>query len=141
MSQLTITAKQQPQIAELEEFIAQTPAPLLPPVIHEFTPGLYCRTMEIPHGIICTSRVHKTTHQYNLSRGVVKVWEEKSGWEIIQSPHRGTTEAGVSRVVIVLADAVWSTYHATEKTDIAEIEKDLFEVHEIPQQVEGPCLK
>jgi hypothetical protein len=97
------------------------------PTFHRFTPGLYSRTVFLRAGESAVSRVHKTEHQFVLTQGVVKVWEPGKGWSVVQSPYYGVTKPGDRRLVVAASNSVWTTWHATDKTDLAEIEKDLFE--------------
>lgn len=116
---------------ELERFIGEFPAFPKPSVVHTFTPGLYSRKLTLPKDYLCTSKVHRTTHQFVISRGLLKIWSEEKGWELVQSPFHGITYAGSSRGVHVLEETVWLTFHSTLKTDIAEIETDLFHPWEL----------
>src|ERR1700744_3943686 len=61
---------------------------------HTFTPGLYGRQITMPKGFICTSKIHKTTHQFTVSKGLLKIWTEAEDWVLIQSPYSGITMAG-----------------------------------------------
>lgn len=126
-------------IVELEGFLATCPEPEGITLKHVFTPGLVLRIMTIPaapepYKAICTSKEHKTTHQYVLAAGVAKIWEEDKGWFVIQSPHTAVTKAGTSRAVIAVTDLVWITAHATNCTTIEELERELFEDHPIPER-------
>jgi hypothetical protein len=96
------------------------------PVLHRFTPGLYSRTVVLEAGEYCVSLIHKTRHQFAILDGVAVIWSPKSGWQIVKSPYQGVTEVGERRAVRAICRVTWATYHATEKTDIAEIEGDLF---------------
>jgi hypothetical protein len=132
-------------IIQLEQFLATCREPEPPSLEHIWTPGLVCRIMTIkaapkPYNFVCTSKEHKTTHQYTLASGVAKVWEEDKGWFVIQSPHHGITKAGTSRAVIAMTDLVWITHHSTSATTVAELEEELFEPHAIPKRREGLCL-
>lgn len=94
--------------------------------IHKITPGLYSRTVYIPKGCKVLGRIHLTTHQFVISKGVAKIWDAEIGLYVVQSPFFGVTKVGARRAVEALSDLVWTTYHPTVKTDIAEIEKELF---------------
>ena len=97
------------------------------PTTHEFTPGLYTRTVELKAGDRVLSKVHRTEHPFFILKGVVQSWSPGAGWTVVQSPYRGVTRPGEWRAVVAVCDTVWSTVHATDKTDVAEIERDLFE--------------
>jgi hypothetical protein len=118
---------------ELERQIARS-NPVAPlPLEHRFTPGLYSRTIFMPKGLLCTSKIHKTEHQYVVSKGVLRVWSEELGWQMIRAPFIGITNPGARRALCILEDTVWTTFHPTTLTDLKEIEAALIEPHDIPQ--------
>ncbi len=96
------------------------------PILHRFTPGLYSRTMTPEKGILIVSRIHKTEHQWVLSKGKVSVWTE-NGLETLSAPHLGITTPGTRRVILVHEDCVWTTFHPTSLTDVKEIEDAILE--------------
>lgn len=93
--------------------------------VHSFTPGIYAREMRAPRGAILISKVHFTDHPFVLSKGKLAIWTEKNGVVDVCAPYSGVTKAGTIRMAYVLEDCVWTTFHATDKTDVEEIEKDL----------------
>lgn len=105
----------------------------LPPAkthsVHRFAPGLYCRETFLPAGTLLTSKIHKTTHVFTISMGDILVWTPESGAVRYVAPFTDITKPGTRRVLFALKDTVWSTYHVTEKTDLAEIEADIIEPH------------
>jgi hypothetical protein len=109
-----------PSIDDLEDALAALP-PAEMPVRHHFTPGLYCREIHMPAGTMATSMEHKTEHPFILSAGVVEVIDSHGNAELFQAPHFGITKPGTKRVLRVLADAVWTTFHATGETDVVKI--------------------
>jgi hypothetical protein len=96
------------------------------PTTHRFTPGLYSRTVVLEEGESCLSKIHLTEHQFAILAGVAVIWSPRDGWQVVQSPYQGVTKVGERRAVKALCRVVWATYHATDKTDVAEIEKELF---------------
>jgi hypothetical protein len=82
------------------------------PLEHHFTPGLYSRTIFMPKGTLLTSRLHLTEHQYVVLVGAAKVWIEGKGWELIEAGHRGITKAGTRRLLYIIEDCTWTTFHA-----------------------------
>jgi hypothetical protein len=95
------------------------------PVRHIFTPGMYGREIFMPAGSVVVSKIHKTEHPYIVSQGVAHVFIEGIGWHRIQAPFTGVTKPMTRRVLLIEKDCVWTTFHATEKTDVEEIEKDI----------------
>jgi len=92
------------------------------PVTHRFTPGLYIREIFMPASTppvetVVTSRIHLTEHPFIVSKGRLKVWHEESGWQLIQAPFTGITKAGTRRILIIVEDTVWTTFHVTNETD------------------------
>lgn len=97
---------------------------------HVFTPGLYSRSLKVPAGTLATTKIHRTKHQWVLLRGSVSMWTEESGWNRIDAPAMGVTEAGTRRVGYVHEDAEWVTFHATEADTPEAVEAEIIEPHE-----------
>lgn len=95
------------------------------PLKHVFTPGLYARTITMPAGAIVVSKIHRTEHPFVVSKGAVRVFIEGVGWETIRAPHIGVTKPMTRRVLIVLDECVWSTFHATDKQTPDEVEAEI----------------
>ena len=99
------------------------------PLTHRFTPGMYIREIFMPAGAILTSKIHKTEHPFVVSKGRVKVLVENGEWQMIEAPFTGITKAGTRRLLVVLEDTVWTTFHVTDMTDVEEIERTILEPH------------
>lgn len=101
------------QIDELEVALLQSGKLFDCPLDHIFTPGLYSRTIAMPITGLITSLYHKEEHQYVVSQGraLVKIGEDE--WQEISAPFRGVTLAGTRRVLYILEDCIWTTFHAT----------------------------
>lgn len=95
------------------------------PVTHRHTPGLYIREVALPKGAHIVTKVHKVEHPFVVSAGKLLVWQPGQKPEIISAPYTGITKAGTIRLAIVLEDAVWTTFHPTDKTDVSEIETEV----------------
>lgn len=91
------------------------------PLGHVFTPGLYTRTIFMPAGTLVTSKIHKFEHPYMVTSGVVLVWIDGVGWKKIVAPHMGITKPGTRRVLFIVEDCTWTTFHATDLTDPDEV--------------------
>lgn len=89
---------------------------------HVFVPGMYERTIFMPAGSLITSLVHKEKHRYNVSKGAAYVQINVGEWKMIEAPFRGTTEAGTRRVLYILSECEWTTYHCTNKVPDDESE-------------------
>ena len=92
---------------------------------HVFTPGLYARELSLPRGTIVVTKIHNTEHPFVVSKGVVRVFIEGVGWETITAPHLGVTKPLTRRVVLIVEDCVWTTFHPTNKTTPEEVESDV----------------
>lgn len=108
----------------LQYHLAQLPQLDLP-LVHRFTPGLYVREIFMPTGAIVLSRVHKTRHPFVVSKGRAAVWSEETGVVELAAPHTGITEPGTQRLLIILDDCIWTTFHPTKETDLAKLQDEL----------------
>ena len=97
------------------------------PVEHVFTPGLYIRRIHMVAGSLIVSKIHKTEHPYVITSGVVTVWTPNGGSTTLRAPHHGITKPGTVRILYVQEDTVWTTYHPTSKTTVAEVEDDIID--------------
>lgn len=98
-------------------------AAVKPDLAHNFVPGFYIRSILMKAGSVVTSKIHMTRHPYFVEHGVVDVYSFNDGVERIIGPHWGMTTPGTRRVLLVHEDTLWTTFHATELTDPAEIEE------------------
>jgi hypothetical protein len=94
------------------------------PLDHSFGDSLYRRTIHMPAGLWLTSKIHKTKHFFNVTKGSCMVWDERGG-TIIKAPHEGITLAGTKRLLFIIEDCDWQTIHHTDKTDLKEIENEI----------------
>lgn len=108
------------EINRLEHAMASFEQQLCP-LTHIFTPGLYCRTIFMPAGTILTSRIHLFEHPFVISAGVVAVRDDDGEWKTFRAPHIGVTKPGTRRVLKIIEDTVWSTFHVTNETDPEKI--------------------
>lgn len=132
------------EVALLENF---------PPVelflVHRFTKGMYFRTLIMPAGSIVTSHIHLTEHPWVLTKGRLRIFNEEDGsYTELSAPAMGITKPGTRRVAHVLEETHWTTFHATDETDVETIERQLGLKHDahrkgvVPHQtvLEGwPC--
>lgn len=108
------------EINRLEKVMAEMPQQLCP-LSHIFTPGLYTRTIFMPAGTLLTSRIHLFEHPFVISQGVVDVRDDEGEWKTFRAPYIAVTKPGTRRVLRVVEDTVWSTFHVTNETDPAKI--------------------
>ena len=104
------------------------------PLVHTFTPGMYIRTIFMPAGSLVTSKIHKHEHPYSILQGRVRVFIPGVGVQELAAPFMGVTEPGTRRVLFILEDTVWATYHLnpTNTTDLVELEDELIEQRYLP---------
>jgi len=106
---------------DLLEASMQGHAPAHCPVVHRFTPGLYIREILIPAGTLLTSAIHLTEHPFVISSGRILVHSENDGRQLLEAPYTGITLPGTRRSLYALEDTIWTTFHATEETDVETI--------------------
>jgi hypothetical protein len=94
------------------------------PLKHIFTPGLYCREIYMPAGVVIVSKMHKTEHVFIISKGKVLVVTENDK-KFLQAPHTGITKPGTKRALYIVEDTIWTTVHPIESQDLEEIEEAL----------------
>lgn len=84
------------------------------PLAHRITPGLYTREMFAPKGVLLTSKVHTTDHQFIVSQGVILILDEHNKkWVECRAPYHGITKKGTRRIGFVVEDVLWTTMHST----------------------------
>lgn len=84
------------------------------PLKHEFSDGLYTRTIKMPANSRFTTLVHKFSHPFFVLIGKVAVFSENDAAQMIEAPYRSITKSGTRRVLHVLEETVWSTVHRTD---------------------------
>lgn len=94
------------------------------PLKHSFGDGIYVREIFNPKGALIITKIHKKTHPFFLLKGKMLIATEK-GIEQIEAPYQGMTKAGTKRAIYVLEDVTFITVHATDKTDLDEIEDEI----------------
>ena len=112
------------KLYSLEAALGDTPEVDFP-LQHVFAPGVYARTMSIPKGGVLVGKIHKHKHLNILSQGTVLVLTENEGIERLTGPLTMVSEQGTKRAVVAETDAVWTTIHLTNETDLAKIESEV----------------
>lgn len=108
------------------------------PLMHRFTPGLYTREIFMPAGCMVTSRIHKTKHQFIVLEGVVSVFSENDGEQLIEAPYVGITLPNTRRVLYIHEDCRWITVHAT---DISPVDETPEAYKEAVEKVEAKIIQ
>lgn len=101
------------------------------PVQHRFTPGLYAREIFMPAGAMVVSRVHKTEHPYVVLSGRALVYVEGIGVADLRAGHVGITTPGTRRVLYMVEDTRWITFHPTPETDLEKLQEELTETPDV----------
>lgn len=91
--------------------------------LHDFCPGMYARTVFMPANTVLTSKIHKTKHFFVVSMGACTVVDSHGNTLHIEAPYMGVTTPGTKRALHIHRDCIWTTFHATTLTDVAEIER------------------
>lgn len=107
------------------------------PLVHQFTPGAYTRRIFMPKGSLIISKIHRTEHQFAVLQGKCRVWTEEGGTVEISAPFSGVTKPGTRRVLFMLEDTSWITFHPTSRTTVEEVEADIIEPHDVPLTLKG----
>jgi hypothetical protein len=122
------------RIDELEKAIVENLDLIDCPLVHRFTDGMYIREIFMPMGAIVTSMIHKTNHPFTISKGKALVQIDGGEWEEFVAPYTGITQPGTRRVLYILEDCIWTTYHSIDrmKFEFNELGKE-----EVEKIVEG----
>ena len=131
-------------IDELEATIIQNLDVIDAPLVHKFTDGMYIREIFMPAGSLWTSKIHKTEHPYIVSYGKVAVSVDAQEWDEITAPYTGITVPGTRRVLYIIEDCIWTTFHRidgmkSEYNDLNDEEKEGI-VKEIEEKILEPHL-
>ena len=116
-------------VDNLEATIMQFPDELIEgPLVHRFTEGMYIREIFMPAETLWTSKIHKVEHPYVVSYGKAAVSIDAQEWYEITAPYTGITQPGTRRVLYILEDCIWTTFHRidgmkSEYNNLSEEEK------------------
>lgn len=113
-----LTPKKWSDIDRLEGLISKMPR-MYGDLQEKGTPGLYSRTLTMPTGMLCTSKIHKTNHQFIISKGAVTVYNVLDSETLFfEAGDHGITEIGTRRVLYVHEECRWTTFHVTDKIKV-----------------------
>lgn len=119
--------------------IATQTEPVDLPLNHIFTRstpgacgGMYVREIFMPAGAWVVSHIHRTAHPFVVLSGIVMVWTQEKGVETLTGGYLGITAPGTRRILYIVQDTVWATFHATDLQDVKAIEGVLLEPHKNP---------
>lgn len=128
-------------IDELEAKMIQSENIIDFPLNHKFTDGMYIREIFMPAGSLITSKIHKTEHPYVVSHGKVAVSIDNQEWYEITAPYTGITQPGTRRILYILEDCIWTTFHRIDgmKSEFNDLPEE--EVEKIVEQIENKILE
>lgn len=102
------------RLDELELAMLENFEPVHCLTTHKFTDGMYIREIFMPAGSLITSKIHKTEHPYIVSFGKAAVSIDGDDWNEITAPYTGITKPGTRRVLYILEDCIWTTFHIVD---------------------------
>lgn len=111
------------KVYELEREIMKMPQ-VDCPIREFFADGLYIREMTIPAGTVATGALHKKGHANIITKGHFIVHTKDGAFEY-EAPQTIISTDNTKKAVYAITETVWSSIHATDKTDTAEIVKEL----------------
>jgi len=88
------------------------------------TDGQYIREIFMPAGQVITTKIHKKLHPFFVMSGKLSIVSEDGVIEI-EAPYHGITKPGTKRIIYTHEDSVFITVHATDKTTVEEVTKDV----------------
>jgi len=94
------------------------------PTKSTFAGGCYIREIFMPAGQYLTTKIHKKEHPFFVLSGKISVISEDGPIEI-EAPYQGITKSGTKRVLYTHEDTVFVTVHATDKTTVEEVTKEV----------------
>lgn len=104
------------------------------PVKHSFIGGIYIRQVLMPAGTLVASKIHKTMHPFAMYKGELLVRVNGGKWERMVAPFTGTTYPGTRRLLYIIEDTLWGTYHVIQPGEITpeQVEDRIILKHKHP---------
>ncbi len=95
------------------------------PLIHTFSEGKYLRSIFLPAGTSVVGKLHRHECFNWITSGLVQMFTETGGLELLRGPCKMLSPAGTKRVLHVLEDTIWTVEHLTSSTDLSQIESEV----------------
>lgn len=113
------------------------------PVEHDFGHNIYARKVTMASGSVITSKLHMRDHFAVVLRGLVDVWEPGGEKKRLRGGDFFKTKAGTKRILHVLEETEWVTFHGTEQTTPEAVEAEIIEPedHLLPEQAPFDALQ
>jgi len=118
----SVGAVSRDKVLRLEAALSELPQ-IEPEVRHHFSDGMYARELHIPKGAILTGKIHRKAHLSVISKGDISVLTEH-GVKRLKAPCIVESFPGIKRAGYAHEDTVWTTFHATDETDLKKIEAE-----------------
>lgn len=112
------------KLLDLPESVSGEDLEKIMPTKSTFADGCYIREIFVPAGQFFTTEIHKKDHPFFLLKGKLSMVSEH-GILNIEAPYHGITKKGTKRLVQIHEDVVFITVHATDKTTVEEVRKDV----------------
>jgi hypothetical protein len=141
MQNKTIKRENDDRIDELEAAIVNNLQLIECPVVHRFTDGMYIREIFMPAGSLLTSKIHNTNHPYTISKGIAMVQIDVDEWIELSAPYTGITLAGTRRVLYIVEDCIWTTYHPIKKMKLSFNDLSDEEKQELVDKIEDEIIE
>jgi hypothetical protein len=93
--------------------------------LHHFSDGLYAKQIELPIGFFATQHKHTYDHLSILAKGKVRILFDNDVVEEYTAPACINIIKDVNHSVYAIEDSVWFCVHATEETNLDEIDNVL----------------
>ena len=119
------------QIQSLERALLACPEHVEIRPVHHFAPGVYCREITIPAGVVVVGKLHRTHHIIMLLAGDVTIYTDE-GMQRIVAPRVWHTSPGTKRAIYAHVESKLLTVHPTTETDLALIEAAIIEPEPVP---------
>lgn len=90
---------------------------------HNFGGGIYTRALHLLGGSFICGKTHAKSNLFVLTKGKMTL-VDKNGIRLISAPYAEQTEANTRRFAYVHEHSIVLNMHATDKTDLTEIEEE-----------------
>lgn len=113
-------------IRDVEKVLQQFPQ-IDVPVEHAFGHNIYARKVTMAPGSVITSKLHMRDHFAVVLRGLVDVWEPGGAKKRLRGGDFFKTKAGTKRILHVLEETEWVTFHGTDQKTPEAVEAEIIE--------------
>lgn len=121
------------RVARLARAVGSLPA-VQCPVNHHFSPGVYGREMFVRAGTVVVGKIHKFENMLIMSLGRAAIIDGDGPPREVEAPFMCVSPPGIQRAVFAHTDCVFISVHGTDKTDVAEIEREFIAQDHIEYQ-------